>query len=123
MDIEFEDLILKVFNNKPQLPKSYMVSFDVTDLKNLYEILIEFFYKGMSIKYGEGLNNLTEERFQEMNKYMASIGIRVYYEPHETFDFMHNFKIYKEIESNKLEDYKYYFVIQGRYYIIYFSLL
>ena len=123
MDIEFEDLILKVFNNKPQLPKSYMVSFDVTDLKNLYEILIEFFYKGMSIKYGEGLNNLTEERFQEMNKYMASIGIRVYYEPHETIDFMHNFKIYKEIESNKLEDYKYYFVIQDRYYIIYFSLL
>lgn len=123
MDIEFEDLILKVFNNKPQLPKSYIVSFDVTDLKKLYELLIEFFYKGMCIKYGECLNNLTEERFQEMNKYMASIGIKLHYDLHESCDFMHNFKIYKEIESNKLEDYKYYFVLLGKYYIIYFSLL
>ena len=123
MDIEFEDLILKVFNNPYKPPKSYMVSFDINNLTNLYELLLEFFYKGLSIKYGTEAMNLSEARFIEMNKYMASIGIVVHYEIHDTCDFMHNFKIYKEIESELLPDYKYYFVIGGQYYIIYFSLL
>lgn len=123
MDIEFDDLIIKVFNDNPQPVKTYMVSFDVSNLEKLYELLIEFFYKGLNIKYGNNIVNLSDEKFIEMNSYMKSIGIIVHHEKYTNCDFMHNFKIYKDINSNNLEDYKYYFLINGVYYIIYFTLL
>ena len=122
-EIEFEDLISLVFSNAPVPPKSYIINFDAKNLRDLYEILLSFFYQGITIKYGEGLNSLTIDRFAELDKHMNCIGVKSHYIYYETDEFLRDFQNYEECTSVKLEDYRYYFIINGKYYVLYFSLL
>lgn len=88
-DIEFSDLIEKIFNEEPKNPHSICVQFDYdgTDAKSiefLFKQLTSAFTEGMKIKYGNSngvvdLESLEEKDFLKIKRYFNSFGIDVKY--------------------------------------------
>lgn len=127
-NIEVEDLIEKIFGNYPKQEKTIQLSFETTNLKEVYENLIEIYVKGLKKLYGEGdkvfLDKMNVKDFDKMNKYMNSIGFNSHYKIF--FNYEPDIIKYDKIIINtktKLEDMKYYFKINNDYYLIYFSFM
>lgn len=82
-EIEFEDLIYKVFNEYPKPPNSIVLELDNEnkDSEFIFQNCLEIFRLGMLIKYGENnkvnLENITEKQFNIINDYFKSFGIQI----------------------------------------------
>lgn len=131
MEIEFDKLAGEIFGKPPMNKKEITISFNINNFKELYETLLQFFVDGLKIKYGDlngkvNLHHISKEEFDLMNKYMNSVGINTYFEIYSFLEFKRkysNFIPYNEIYSKDLKDYKYYFNVDEKIYLIYFNFL
>jgi len=130
VEISFDDLFVELFNKPPRKKNEITISFDTSDLKELYERLLELFVEGLKIKYGDledrvDLTKLTIDDLNLMNSYMNSFGINAHYELLSHEEFLKKYPIfinYKHMISSHLVDYKYYFIVNEMVYVFYFSL-
>jgi len=109
MEINYEDLVERIFKKKPQNPKSITLDFvERLSLQELFEFLLSFFTDGTKILYGEtssngtvqvDLNMWTQETVDEMKKYLAMIGFKLFV---NIEDFVPN-KDYPSMMFNKIE--------------------
>ena len=131
VEINFGDLFGEIFNNPPKNKKEIVISFDTRNLEELYERLLELFVEGLKIKFGDiyqkvNLSSLTLEDFNLMNRYMNSFGVDAHYELFTKQEFIEKYPIfidYKNTISVNLIDYKYYFFVDGKIYVFFFSLM
>lgn len=83
MEIDFDDLVEKVFREQPKPEKSYHICLE-SDLKDLFTMLLQFLTNGLKILYGDqegkvdilSISN-TPNKLIQIDKYMKSIGIIV----------------------------------------------
>lgn len=109
MEINYEDLVERIFKKKPQNPKSITLDFvERLSLQELFEFLLSFFTDGTKILYGEtssngtvqvDLNMWTQETVDEMKKYLAMIGFKLFV---NIEDFVPT-KDYPSMMFNKIE--------------------
>jgi hypothetical protein len=83
-EIDFDELILNIFNKEPEQPNSILINFDTTDIKELFDRLLLIFNNGCKLLFSyNGLNvnifKLTDNDFILLNKYFNSFGINIYF--------------------------------------------
>ena len=136
-EIDFDELILTLFNNPPKPPNTFGVSFinkdNNTNLKEIFENLLILFTEGMKILFGSqgkvNLELLSEDDINLFNKYMESIGIKLNIDIHiEEDGIIYDYSRYKYTNLNittrtKLNELKLPFLKQNRVYIISFDFL
>lgn len=85
------DLALQIFSNEPLGPHSIPMEINVVDdsshklrtnYRDVFEILLQFFHKGLVVKYGDSkghvnLGQLVEADFAVIKQYFHSIGFDV----------------------------------------------
>lgn len=116
--IEMDTIAGKMFTKNPNPPKSFQLSFDTYNLKELFEALLTLFVEGLKILYGDKNNkvnmfNLNEDDLKLLKKCMLSAGLELYVEIYAKDDWLknhiNNFKSYDEIiitNNTKLSDLK-----------------
>jgi hypothetical protein len=71
-----------IFSEEPKEPNTYNLRLDTTNPENesvlLDDILINLFFTGLKILFGEecNLQNITQDQFILINKYMSSFGFK-----------------------------------------------
>lgn len=127
-NIEFEELIEKIFNSPPNEKSSIPISFDNTNLKEMHEALLMFFTKGMKKIYGHNgsvnLLSLNEDDFLYMNKYFESISINMNYKFYDIneYDLMYN-NHFNSNNLNNLEDYCFKLKIEDKIFTLWFNII
>ena len=133
--IEIETIASKMFLKTPKPPKSFQLSFDTYNLKELFEALLTLFVEGLKILYGNKDNKvnmfeLKEEDLIILKKCMLSGGIEVNLDIYSRHDWLmnqlKNFKSYDEIiitNNTKLSDLKVAFLNEQFSYKIGFNNL
>ena len=81
-EVEFVDLLKKIFDKSPKEKKYYNINFNVNDVKNLFFKLLEIFIYGLkkikSINDEKiNIDDLKIEDFNLINKYFNSFGIKI----------------------------------------------
>ena len=107
MEIDFDDLVDKVFKQSPKPEKSYAISLD-SDLKDLFTMLLHFLTNGLKILYGDSegkvdivsINN-NPQRLIEIDRYMKSIGIIVNLDKYTELQWVHRQAVNPFIQFNK----------------------
>lgn len=132
-DIDSNNFIEFIFSNEPKSIKSIDLKFENTNLKNLFEDLLDIFTKGMKLKYGKNdkvdLSSLTKHNIEHFNKYFNSFGfeLNINIEPFDIingnkYEYMKYDKI--NINSNtKLNELKLPFLSNDIVYIISFDFI
>jgi hypothetical protein len=91
-----------IFQDEPKPPKHYNLRLDNTKLENeninFNDILMEVFFNGMKILFGESTNlrNITQEQYNLINKYMHSLGYSVIFNYEYDDNFPINIKVWFE---------------------------
>jgi hypothetical protein len=86
VEIDFDDLIEKIFSNSPNSENSLKIDLcENDDIENLFKTLTHIFTRGMQLIYGNrsgkvNLDHITTEQFFEMNQYFRSFGYELIYE-------------------------------------------
>lgn len=88
MEVDLEQLIISIFSEPPGEPRSKTISFDTTDLKQLFESLLMIFTNGMKILFGDyrgrvELQNLREEDIGIVQQYFNSMGFNFYFDVYD----------------------------------------
>lgn len=88
MEVDLEQLIISIFSEPPGEPRSKTISFDTTDLKQLFESLLMIFTNGMKILFGDyrgrvELQNLKEEDIGIVQRYFNSMGFNFYFDVYD----------------------------------------
>jgi hypothetical protein len=136
-EINFDELILTLFNNPPKPQNTFGVSFinkdSNTNLKEIFENLLILFTEGMKILFGsEGKVNLellSDDDIKLFNKYMESIGLKLIIDIHiEEDGTIYDYNRYKYTNLNittntKLNEFKLPFLTKNIVYIISFDFL
>lgn len=136
-EIDFDELILTLFNNPPKPANTFGVSFinkdNNTNLKEIFENLLILFTEGMKILFGSqgkvNLELLSEDDIKLFNKYMESIGLKLIIDIRVEEDgIIYDYSRYKYTNLNittrtKLNELKLPFLTQNRVYIISFDFL
>ena len=143
MEIDFDDLVEKVFTEPPKPEKTYFISLD-SDLRDLFTMLLQFLTNGLKILYGdeEGKVDIfsvsnNPQRLIEIDKYMKSVGIIVNLDYYNQLQWIHRQAVNtytsfdKKIITNntKLNEMEYCFIRQipnqteSHYFLISFDIL
>lgn len=127
-NIDFEELIEKIFNSPPDEKSSIPISFDNTNLKDMHEALLMFFTKGMKKIYGNNgsvnLLSLNESDFLYMNRYFESISINMNYRFYDIQDYDLMYNNHFDIKGyNNLEDYCFKLKIEDKIFILWFNII
>nr|QDY52467.1 hypothetical protein 10_8 [Mimiviridae sp. ChoanoV1] len=136
-EIDFDELILTLFNNPPKPPYTFGVSFinkdNNTNLKEIFENLLILFTEGMKILFGSqgkvNLELLSDDDIKLFNKYMESIGLKLIIDIHIKEDgTIYDYNRYKYTNLNittntKLNEFKLPFLTKNIVYIISFDFL
>ena len=85
MEVDLEQLIISIFSEPPGEPRSKTISFDTTDLKQLFESLLMIFTNGMKLLFGNQigrveLQNLGEDDIEIVQRYFNSMGFNFYFD-------------------------------------------
>jgi hypothetical protein len=85
MEIELEDLVLTLFSQPPGEPNSHKISFDTTNLSQLFESLLIIFTNGMKFLFGNQsgvveLDKLSTDNIELFQKYFNSMGFLFYFD-------------------------------------------
>lgn len=132
-DIDSNNFIEFIFSNEPKSVKSIDLKFENSNIKNLFEDLLDIFTKGMNLKYGKNnkvdLSLLNENNIEQFNKYFNSFGFKlnIHIEPYNfinssKYEYMKYDKI--NINSNtKLNELKLPFLSNNIVYIISFDFI
>jgi hypothetical protein len=137
VEIDLEDLALKVFTKLPSGPKSINVMFEDLGLKELFEALLTFLVTGLKLRYPSAENNekvdlhlLTEEDLKTINEYMNSIGFSVKIDIYNIGEWILGvssiFKDYTQIivsNNTKLSELKCKFIIHDNIYVVSFDII
>ena len=107
MEIDFDDLVDKVFKQSPKPEKSYAISLD-SDLKELFTMLLHFLTNGLKILYGDregkgdiiSINN-NPQRLIEIDRYIKSIGIIVNLDQYTELQWVHRQAVKPFIQFDK----------------------
>jgi hypothetical protein len=90
MNIDLDNFVEKIFTCSIKPKNTYNLQVDITNIKDLFEMLLMVFTKGMKILYGNNgvvvLKNISETQLYKMKDYFLSIGYKL------------NIQIYNEIE-------------------------
>ena len=90
MNIDLDNFVEKIFTCSIKPKNTYNLQVDITNIKDLFEMLLMVFTKGMKILYGNTgvvvLKNISETQLYKMKDYFLSIGYKL------------NIQIYNEIE-------------------------
>jgi hypothetical protein len=101
MEINYDDLIERIFTKVPDNPKSVTLDFvEQLSLKEIFEFLVSFFTDGSKILYGVreedkisvDISKWTSLELDMMKQYLAMIGFHLYVE-------VENFNIYKNYDA------------------------
>ena len=137
MEINYEDLVERIFSKRPQNEKSITLDFvERLSIEELFEFLLSFFTDGTKILYGEtscngnvqvDLNKWTHDTINEMKKYLAMIGFNLFIEI-EDFNPQKNYSslMYNKIqikENTKLSELKMILRNLNKVYIINFDFI
>lgn len=135
MEINYDDLVQRIFSKSPQGPKSITLDFvERLSLEELFEFLLSFFTDGTKLLYGEtgsdgkvqvDLNRWSQEHVIEMKKYLAMIGFDLFVDI-EDFNPQKNYPslMYNKIDINintKLSELKMILRNLNKVYIISFE--
>ena len=106
MDIDFDNFIDKIFTNEIKDPKTYNLSVNISNLKEIFEMLLMVFTKGMKILYGNNgvvdLKNISESEFNVVKDYFMSMGYKLIVAVYsESEYFSNNITKYADIIINK----------------------
>ena len=137
VEIDLEDLALKVFTKLPSGPKSINVMFEDLGLKELFEALLTFLVTGLKIRFPSeedsekvDLHLLTEDDLRKINQYMNSIGFSVKIEKFDLGEWLgvasSLFKDYTKViisNNTKLSELKCKFVVHGSMYVVSFDFI
>lgn len=72
-----------IFNEEPKEPNTYNLRLDTSNPDNesvlLDDVLINIFFTGLKILFGEecNLQNITQDQYNLIDKYMNSLGYKV----------------------------------------------
>ena len=85
MEVDLEQLVISIFSEPPGEPRSKTISFDTSDLRQLFESLLIIFTNGMKLLYGNSsgvveLENLGEENINLVQQYYESMGFRFFFD-------------------------------------------
>ena len=85
MEVDLEQLVISIFSEPPGEPRSKTISFDTSDLRQLFESLLIIFTNGMKLLYGNSsgvveLENLEEENINLVQQYYESMGFRFFFD-------------------------------------------
>lgn len=137
MEINYEDLVERIFSKRPQNEKSITLDFvERLSIEELFEFLLSFFTDGTKILYGEtscngkvqvDLNKWTQDTINEMKQYLAMIGFDLFIEI-EDFNSQKNYSslMYNKIqikENTKLSELKMILRNLNKVYIINFDFI
>ena len=134
MEIELEDLVLTLFSKPPGEPNSHKISFDTSDLKQLFESLLIIFTNGMKYLFGNQngvveLDKLSSEDIELFQKYLNSMGFLFYFDvfddSNENREKTQNMK-YTNLtlhSQSKLSDMFFPLLSKGKIYLINFNSL
>ena len=134
MEIELEDLVLTLFSKPPGEPNSQKISFDTSDLKQLFESLLIIFTNGMKYLFGNqngvvDLDKLSSEDIELFQKYLNSMGFLFYFDvfddSNENREKTQNMK-YTNLtlhSQSKLSDMFFPLLSKGKIYLINFNSL
>jgi hypothetical protein len=92
-----------IFKEEPKPSNTYDLKLDESNPENanikIDDILINVFFNGMKILYGEttNLRNITQEQYENLNKYMQSLGYNAIFEyEYDDDNFPINVKVWFE---------------------------
>jgi len=92
-----------IFTESPKPPSTYNLRLDTSNPDNVNvkidDILINIFFNGMKTLYGEttNLRNITQEQYENLNKYMQSLGYNAIFEyVYDDDNFPINVKVWFE---------------------------
>lgn len=108
-----DKMIEQIFTNKPANPNSITIQLQNQENKSekqLFNILLEIFTKGMVILYGDSkkqvdLSTLTEDNFITIKQYFNSFGYNVFYTINDKINIVTNTGLrsyYIELNKNNL---------------------
>lgn len=132
MEIELEDLVLTLFSKPPGEPNSNRISFDTSNLRQLFESLLIIFTNGMKYLYGNSsgvveLDKLSTDNIELFQKYFNSIGFLFYFDifddSNENREKTQNMK-YTNLtlhSQSKLSDLFFPLLSKGKIYLINFN--
>ncbi len=83
-EIDFDELIINIFNNPPENPNTILINFDTFDIKELFEKLLLIFNNGCKLLFSENgikvdIFKLSDDNFILLNKYFNSFGINIHF--------------------------------------------
>ena len=136
-EIDFDELILTLFNNPPKPANTFGASFinkdSNTNLKEIFENLLILFTEGMKILFGNqgkvNLETLSQDDILLFNKYMESIGLKLIIDVRNEQDgIIYDYSKFKYTNINiisrtKLNELKLPFLTSNQVYIISFDFL
>ena len=99
-EVGIDELINNIFYSPPKNEKSINLDLDCDDIKQVFQVLVEIFTKGMKIKFGDNagsvnLDELALEDFNLMKEYFASFGFKLFFDK-EDKNTGEKYKSYKE---------------------------
>jgi len=99
-EVGIDELINNIFYSPPKNEKSISLDLDCENTKELFNVLVEIFTKGMKIKFGNynGVVNMDElvlEDFELIVEYFASFGFKLFFDKEE-IKTGEKYKSYKE---------------------------
>ena len=135
MEIDIDNLFRKVISkNKPSPPKTYAISLEDAELKELFEFLLEFMTMICKYYYSDNqgkvnLDKMSADDFTIINNFMKSIGFECIFDKKEAnfANCMYYSQLqYKNININKntkLEDLLFSIKCDSNLFIVKFNCL
>lgn len=103
-------ILSMIFSEPPKDTNTYSLRLDDSNPDNqnvnINDILINVFFNGLRILYGESvtLRNITQEQYENINKYMHSLGYNTVFEyEYDDDNFPINVKIWFEPLTSSLQ--------------------
>lgn len=80
-----DEMITELFTNSPKPVNTIQLQTEGLQLKDLFQMLLEIFTKGMKLLYGKqdgtvDLESITDEQFLEVKQRFRSFGIEILYQ-------------------------------------------